>query len=167
MRFLGLVSVLCLLVLVGCGGASNQSVGVGKYTMVITKDLQDQIDRTNKQVDAIKAKAAGGDAKAQEVLKVFGDVPVDLVTLTKSQKLEINTNGTFTMTFVDSKKVRHEFKGVYTVDGIKMTLTPTQIDSNSALTPENSKPLVVSYDEKAKTITCESGSGPKLVFERD
>ena len=115
----------------------------------------------------MRKKADAGDKTAQLIV---ASIPKDAPSqrrLLEGLKLTLRKDMSFVFMLPDRTTGRvRETSGTYTVEsGTKLTLSITSIDGKKA-EGVDAKAVSMTYDDKDKTVTCDTGGGPKLVMQK-
>jgi hypothetical protein len=145
------IAALCVAALVlatGLVGCKKTPGYIGVFGPTLTADQKEQMKAEGLKYAAV-AKAQG---------QKF-DLNAEMKKIEKGMektRLTIKPEGTFLMAGVGP-----EMKGTWKAEENKISLTP---DANPS-SPSPSKSIVVTYDEKAQTLTLEDG-GRKITFNK-
>ena len=174
--------VIVMLLCMGCGAAGTAAKGdagngepknaaasvVGSYVFHFTDEVNKQLERDDDTLKALQAKAAAGDRASQAALAQIPKNPLTQRQLLAGISLRLTSDDTFDFRLRDRRtgRMRHA-TGTYAVDdsGAKLTLTFQSIDGKKA-EGADAKTLSMTFDPDAHTLTGETGSGPKLVMQK-
>ncbi len=143
----------------GTPDAPATSAGVeGEYVIKLDDSQQKQIDEGKKQMEELKAKADKGDAAAKAQYDMAKPMMDEAEKMMLAMSLTIMPEGKWKMTMMGQTG-----EGTYKQDGNKLALTVTKKPDGKPLTDADKKPLDLTWDESAKTLTGDQG-GTKLTF---
>jgi len=143
----------------GTPDAPAASGGIeGDYAIKLDDAQQKQIDEGKKQLEDLKAKADKGDAAAKAQYDMAKPMMEEAEKMMSGMSLTIKADGKWSMTMMGQTG-----EGTYTKDGNKISLAVTKKPDGKPLTAADKEPLVLNWDEAAKTLSGEQG-GAKLTF---
>ena len=183
-KWIALATALAVSLLVGCGQSKTSALGtgdeaggaatkdgkavVGLYVFKFTSEVEEQLKQNEDALQALKAKAAAGDKAA---IRRQSEIPKDAAPerrLLEGMALRLDKEKSFLFELPDrtTGKIRKAV-GTYVVDpsGAKLTLTFTALDGKKA-EGVDAKSLTMTFDEKERTVTADTGGGPKLVMQK-
>lgn len=142
------------------GGTTPAAAGgiEGEYQVKLAAEQQKQLDAGKAELENLKAKADKGDAEAKtqyEAAKAMMDSAEKAMT---EMKLNILPDNKWTMSIMGETG-----EGTYKQEGNKVSLTLTKKPGGAPLTDVDKKPLEMTWDEAAKTLSGSQG-GQTLTF---
>jgi hypothetical protein len=153
----------------GSGEAKKGAASVvGNYAFDFTAEVGRQLDRDEAALKTLQSKAAAGDKAAQSVVAQIPKNALSQRQLLAKLTLKLRSDSTFVFGMLDRQTGRlRDASGTYELDdsGSKLTLTFQALDGKKA-EGADAKTLSMTFDEGARTLTADTGSGPKLVMKK-